>query len=238
MAAGDLARAVIAAEGLPGTTSTPKRRGDRFSGLTCDDIKRQLTTRAVARDLMAEYDTKVADRGHVMIRDRRTVDLIWQTAQWFVDGHRSGLWILGPVGTGKTTLLRALKDFIRQVNLQTGLEGYRKAVTATYATTRYVMQTAVRNEAEMAKLERCPFLLLDEAGAEAPETMAYGRVLTPVRDLLEERYQWDLPTVVAGNLCDIAGHYGERVHDRCSEMMDKIILDGVSYRELMKGGGL
>lgn len=188
-------------------------------------------TQTVARDLLSAYDFEIYRRGGEMIKDRRTQGMIWSVATWLVDGTKSGLWIMGPVGTGKTTMLKALHKFIREIGVTEGLDGYREQVECYYTTTRDVTRLAVEyDHRKLSQLEKARILILDEVGNESPETMAYGRVLTPIRDLLEVRYQWDLPTVVAGNLCDIREQYGERVRDRCAEMMDKIVLDGGSYR--------
>lgn len=78
--------------------------------------------------------------------------------------------------------------------------------------------------------------MCDGGTQEPPEVLVYGRVLTPVRDLLEERYRRQDLTIVATNLVNtpdnpqLSKHYGERVVDRFREMMEIIPFRNPSYR--------
>ena len=93
-----------------------------------------------------------------------------------------------------------------------------------------------RRRNEYQRLKSAPLMIIDELGEEPPEVLVYGRVLTPVRDLLEERYRRQDLTIVATNLVNtpdnpqLSKHYGERVVDRFREMMEIIPFRNPSYR--------
>ena len=57
-----------------------------------------------------------------------------------------------------------------------------------------------RRRNQYQRLKSAPLMIIDELGEEPPEVVVYGRVLTPVRDLLEERYRRQQITIVATNL--------------------------------------
>ena len=80
-------------------------------------------------------------------------------------------------------------------------------------------------------------LAIDEVGEEPAEIISFGRVYTPVRDLLVERYKRQKLTIIATNLVNtkdnpqLTEHYGARVVDRLREMMKIITFKNPSYRK-------
>lgn len=141
-----------------------------------------------------------------------------------------GLFIAGPVGTGKTHLavgiLRAAMDL-------RGIRGRFAMVPAVLAQIRAAIG---RGDEEAAHLlesyQRTQLLILDDLGAE--------RVTDWVREqlflLVDARYQAMLPTIVTTNdtLEALEDHVGQRIVSRIMEMCDGIALDGPDYRKQAK----
>lgn len=90
------------------------------------------------------------------------------------------------------------------------------------------------------KLFNEELLAIDEVGEEPAEIISYGMVYTPIRDLLEERYNRQRLTIITTNLVQsekkqlfqIRDHYGERVVDRFREMMKIVPFHNSSYRPI------
>ena len=77
-------------------------------------------------------------------------------------------------------------------------------------------------------------LSIDDLGIEPSEILDYGNILNPVIDLLTQRYNAQLFTIVTTNLTpkQIREHYGERIADRFNEMFDRIVFENSTYRTL------
>ena len=75
-------------------------------------------------------------------------------------------------------------------------------------------------------------LLIDDLGTEPERCLVYGEERHPMTDVILERYQDNLTTIIASNLTldNIKDRYGARVHDRMKEMYAGIRYDGESYR--------
>ncbi len=73
---------------------------------------------------------------------------------------------------------------------------------------------------------------VDDVGFEPCEVLDFGNVVNPVIDLMEQRYDEQLFTILATNLTpdQIKERYGERISDRFNEMMKKIVFTNSSFR--------
>ena len=83
---------------------------------------------------------------------------------------------------------------------------------------------------DLAKTE-CA-LCIEDMGREASEVMSYGNILSPVADIVEQRYADQLFTIITTNLTpeQIKERYGGRVADRFREMLEVITFRHASYR--------
>ena len=75
-------------------------------------------------------------------------------------------------------------------------------------------------------------LAIDELGVEPTESKIYGNVSEPLIDLLCERYDRQLCTIISTNMGaqEITERYGRRVSDRFNEMFATIPFTAESYR--------
>ena len=76
-------------------------------------------------------------------------------------------------------------------------------------------------------------LAIDELGVEPTESKLFGNVSEPLIDLLCERYDRQLCTIISTNMgaSEIADRYGRRVSDRFNEMFATIPFTSNSFRQ-------
>lgn len=190
--------------------------------------------------LTAAYRGVLAERGQSLCADADTMSHIAAAARWLaLPNGKPGLMLYGLYGNGKTTLMRAIARLIRLL-YDSPVKSKRVEVVITDAKAIAEIGADERRRNEYQRLKSAPLMIIDELGEEPPEVMVYGRVLTPVRDLLEERYRRQDLTIVATNLVNtpdnpqLSKHYGERVVDRFREMMEIIPFRNPSYRVVAK----
>lgn len=165
--------------------------------------------------LNAAYELNVERRGGHTDRDAVTKESIDNVLNWIYDDHR-WLFLSGTLGTGKTTMLKALKTIFP---------------ASIYCSAKMVFD-------EYKRIERLPdvpdnkLLLLDDVGVESPLCKIFGEDRTPITDLLLHRYDWMATTVIATNLSieELQARYGDRLADRIAEMATAILYDAPSYR--------
>lgn len=154
-------------------------------------------------------------------------NIIGKVAQWLTsEGHKSGLMMRGNVGVGKTTLLNALKSVI-DVFDQDGRK--LRVVTAWKIANQHK-----EDKKAFEGLKEEPLLGIDDLGTEPTTVKDYGNDLTPLAELLTERYEKRRMTVITTNLSEegIKQAYGERVYDRLCELCNVITFPTAkSYRQ-------
>lgn len=155
----------------------------------------------------------------------RAVDL---AAWWLTTGQTWGLKIMGGVGTGKSTLMEAIRllvnDYMRQVppQAQVFINTFdASAVAETFRSDSDVCQLFFRYRA----------VAIDDLGIEPTTVKYYGNEIMPLTDILHRRANDRKITFVVTNLdkVSIRAKYGERVYDRMRDMTT-ILLDGDSNR--------
>ncbi len=132
----------------------------------------------------------------------------------------------GNVGTGKTTLMKALRRTLNDLLIPC------KMFRASDFPTLF-LDNAELTERQILGGEWCRVLMLDDIGVEQYEYKEYGNVIRPFVKIVEERYNRRLPMVVSTNLSgeEIRTIYGERTIDRIKEMSVGIRYEGKSYRK-------
>lgn len=166
--------------------------------------------------------------GKFEITDRNR-EIVAGIFYWFLNDERScydlnkGILLTGGMGTGKTTLIKAFRNFFQSFKQSFKLESamrISKEFVDSGSYDRYCL----------------PHLLaIDEVGR---ETLArhYGNAVNVIGVILHERYDlWlnqAIPTIITTNLdaYEIETIYGDIIRDRAKEMFNWVILDGESRR--------
>lgn len=156
------------------------------------------------------------------------IENIEQIARYLISEQKKiGMIFCGRYGNGKTTMMYA----IRQITLalydcdMCAYEGMR-IITA---------KDIVKNnsDAVIDTIKKSNLLGIDDLGEEPTELIDYGNVRNPMIDILEYRYQMQLPTIITTNLIskEIRAKYGSRIADRFNEALEVFIFKKDSYRK-------
>lgn len=180
--------------------------------------------------------------------NQKTIDLIVQYIRQdeaFLKANPSysfkkGLLIHGSVGTGKTTIFKALRSMIANISFYNPtkeypylscLAGCFEIVSANEIVRRFSIkgnEIFTANNAEIINKATC----LDDVGTET-EAAYYGQKTNIIAEILQERYEKGTLTHISSNLNATAfkDAYGLRVYDRMRSMFNDIPLTGNSRRK-------
>ncbi len=171
------------------------------------------------------YRSQVAQRGCMYLSDSYTQKTIADIARWLTNRPKVGLLLAGYVGVGKTTMLRTI-----QAVVQIAAQQPMKIVTA-----QDIADAARRESDLLKKMVRYPLLGIDDLGVEQLAVKVYGNEYNPLVELIANRYDRQLFTVITTNLTpdEIRERYGERTADRLREMCNTMTYDSnqKSYRK-------
>lgn len=164
--------------------------------------------------------------------DSSTAGHIDQITQWMCNSDKWGVLLMGSVGNGKTTLMNAT---IRVINLAYTNSKNRIGINRLC----HVLNVPAKRITDLARLDVDYYPLyttivgIDDLGEEPTEVLSYGNSITPVIDIIEDRYSRRRLLIATTNLDEgaIAKKYGTRVADRLREMMDVITFTNHSYRK-------
>ncbi len=192
-----------------------------------------IPQRDMANAIYASMKAEVEFRGGMMRLDDTMRDCIWKGAEWLTDGAgKPGLMLAGLNGNGKTTMMRAIGKLIGYMSERE--LGYNDRKVMRIRSAKEIAQlccdTATHRHYRQLVTEE--MLGIDDLGCEPKEVMRYGMPLTPLEDLLSERYERQRLTVVTTNLTpeELKSHYGARVLGRLRDMMRIIKFSNPSYR--------
>jgi DNA replication protein DnaC len=196
----------------------------------------QRVALAKARSLSAviprRYRDVSFDRPPVTDIDRRIVEATRRFAEDIerhLDAGR-GLWFMGPVGTGKTTLAM----LVSKAALRTGRS------VAIYSLPRLLNEIRDTHRAERSHLElldrltAVDLLHIDDVGAERTTDW----VLEELYSIVNARYEDQRSIVVTTNILDreaLCQQITERTVSRLTEMCDELPLLGEDHRMDVRG---
>ena len=180
--------------------------------------------------LCEAYAAEVRSRGHAPIFTEMTRRVIKELAFFLTDpkDSRFSVMLCGTTGNGKSTLHRAFNRFwsvmIDNHIVQTEHPYMRDAKMF-----QHIMAYA-RNWEEVLRMYT--WVGIQDMGKEPGESMQWGRITTPVQDLIEFRYDVGLPVFITTNLTaeQIREKYQERTASRLNDMVKVIIFGDIDYR--------
>ena len=156
---------------------------------------------------------------------------ISQMCQWLIDSDKWGVMLMGSVGNGKTTLMNATVKLLKTAYSNTLTESGIPMMVSMSNTTAKDLTNDARKGIEFNNRQYM-VCAIDDMGEEPKEVMSFGNPITPIIDIIEQRYAKKDITIITTNLDadGIKNKYGARVADRMREMMQVITFTNASYR--------
>ena len=151
--------------------------------------------------------------------------VIHRVQQWMTTGPQEGFLLVGPVGTGKSHLVRAVSHALRAQ--------YRVVM---YTTVPFLLErlrgpTAVEMTAVLKAMTSADVVIWDDLGAEKPTEWALDRLYL----LLDARYETERPLIATSNWTPsgLEARLGPRLVSRLLEMGPVWEVPGSDYRVLL-----
>ena len=156
---------------------------------------------------------------------------ISQMVDWLTSSDKWGVMLMGSVGNGKTTMMNATVCLLQTAYANSKSKDGMKMTSKTFNEPAKNITNAARKGQDLYEgwITICA---IDDLGEEPKEVLNYGNAVTPVVDILEDRYRKREITLITTNLDadGIREKYGIRVADRLREMMMIIPFTNPSYR--------
>lgn len=164
----------------------------------------------------------------VKIGDKQ-MEIIEAVAKWITDKEsKPWLLIIGYIGTGKSTMLKAIKTLIQKLYGDKGQFAERLCVVnASDFTDKENMESGRTEEMAGSRL-----LAVDDLGTEPVAVNSWGNVEAPIVDMIYSRYDRRRFTIIATNLLpkELEERYKGRAYDRMREMAEVVTIEGSSMR--------
>lgn len=160
-----------------------------------------------------------------LVIDKETRQHIKSAAEWASKKMRFGLLMTGKCGSGKSTLSKSMAQSFRWFFK---INDYSLIST----TSRKVIEKATTGGREYDMYRTCDMLFIDDLGVEPSTVKVYGNEISPVTDILYDRYDAMRLTVATSNFAkrQLGEIYGQRLADRFAEMFSEIGFNNPSYR--------
>lgn len=176
------------------------------------------------------YQSEVERRRVKYIADDSTLEKIKKAAKWLCGDYKVGLLLYGSVGSGKTTLAKAICNLIGILYGGSSISAERRGVYRVSALN--LAKSVVDDPAYFARLKNQELLFIDDVGTEPESVKSWGNEFSPVTELIYARYDRQLFTIATSNLNDeeFGERYGVRIADRMEEMFERLHYKQNSYR--------
>lgn len=190
------------------------------------------------RGLLVEAcKVKVAGTGMRFEADESFMACVDELAGYLTeDAVEFGFMLMGNVGNGKTTLLRAFQMALNVLELRKPKAEGSTEEPGVYGIwivdAKEVCARAQEGGQAWERLVGYDMIGVEDMGKEPGEVLSYGNVMAPMVELIERRYDRGLFTAATTNLpaTELSRKYGERVADRCREMFRRVVFTGGSFR--------
>ena len=180
--------------------------------------------------LCEAYAAEVRSRGHIPMFTEMTRRVIMELATFLTDGKdcRFSVMLCGTTGNGKSTLHQAFNR-VWSVLIDNHVVHTEQPYMRDAKLFQHIMAYA-RNWEEVLRMYT--WVGIQDMGKEPGESMQWGRITTPVQDLIEFRYDVGLPVFITTNLTaeQIREKYQERTASRLNDMVKVIIFGDIDYR--------
>lgn len=201
-------------------------------GTTTERFRLPLEHNQAKRILLAAVKAEVEYRCRKFEMNKSVEQQAEAMAGWLTtDNSRFGLLLCGGCGNGKSTFVKAFQQILNRLNIRN--EYRRESWSMRIRDARSLAYLCKSDYREWENMCSLPMLAVDDLGIEPLEIQDYGNILYPMTDLLTQRYERQLFTIVTTNLtpAEIRTKYGDRIADRFNEMMLKVVFDNPTYRE-------
>ena len=176
------------------------------------------------------YQHEVRKRRIPFQEDKGTLEKIEKAAKWLTGDYKVGLLLYGIVGSGKSTLGKAICNLIGILH-NSSISSERKGVFRVSALD--LAKNVANDPMYFNKLKNQELLFIDDIGTEPASVKNWGNEFSPVVELLYARYDRQLFTIATSNLkdSDFGERYGIRIADRMEEMFERVFYQNKSYRK-------
>jgi len=183
--------------------------------------------------LMRHYADMVRERGAEPKEGKVVFERCRSVVEWMIQAERRGrpgsrgLMLSGGCGNGKSTMCEAIRRFYQQMP---------KPLSCIMITASELNRVCSEKTADDGRFEnwcRCLRLIIDDLGTQQPYVMDYGNQRFPFNELLEERYNRNLITIISTNITrpeEFRRLYGARIEDRVREYFWVVPVTENSYR--------
>lgn len=160
---------------------------------------------------------------------------------WAKDGvfdPYKGLLLWGPIGVGKSVLIKGMQRYYGKINkFSFGLDNKKIGFKMTSAAEISLLYTekGIDGIAQFTDRKYMCHLAIDEIGREPMEAKYFGTGINVIQVILQLRYEVrrDFITLMTTNLdpdTEFSGRYGDYIADRVKEMFNVVHIQGKSRR--------
>ena len=180
------------------------------------------------------YKNEVARRNGDPVITPDLEKKIATVAKWLISGKKPGLLLFGSIGSGKTTLARAIMRTINYLYYSVYRDQRKEIAEISALNLVKLIATGEKpDEESFLRFQKREMVFIDDLGLEPAAIKNYGNEILPVVDLLYYRHDRMLFTICTSNL-DMEGlekKYGKRTGSRFYEMFNRIGFTNEDFRK-------